>query len=97
MTLPRGFVHRNAFERRVSSSKHGPTSCSTSAVPETLLALARIGCGVAVVPSAQPARDESLRTHVIVYQGHSMGNWMALNSDARRLFPAICKTLSTRS
>ena len=52
-----------------------------------MLALARIGYGVAVVPSAQPVRDGSLRTHVILYKGHSMGSWMAVNWDPRRFVP----------
>jgi DNA-binding transcriptional LysR family regulator len=85
--LPRGFVHRNAFEAACELIQTRPNIVFESAVPETLLALARIGYGVAVVPSAQPVRDESLRTHVIVYQGHSMGSWIAVNWDARRFIP----------
>jgi DNA-binding transcriptional LysR family regulator len=87
LMLPRGFVHRNAFEAACELIQTRPNIVFESAVPETLLALARIGYGVAVVPSAQPVRDESLRTHVIVYQGHSMGSWIAVNWDARRFIP----------
>jgi hypothetical protein len=32
-------------------------------------------------------RDKDLRTHVIVYQGHSMGSWIAVNWDGRRYVP----------
>lgn len=87
LMLPRGFVHRNAFEAACELIQTRPNIVFESALPETLLALARIGYGVAVVPSAQPVRDESLRTHVIVYQGHSMGSWIAVNWDARRFVP----------
>jgi LysR family transcriptional activator of glutamate synthase operon len=87
LMLPRGFVHRNAFEAACELIQTRPNIVFESAIPETLLALARIGYGVAVVPSAQPVRDESLRTHVIVYQGHSMGSWIAVNWDARRFVP----------
>jgi LysR family transcriptional activator of glutamate synthase operon len=87
LMLPRGFVHRSAFEAACELVQTRPNIVFESAVPETLLALARIGYGVAVVPSAQPVRDESLRTHVIVYQGHSMGSWMAVNWDPRRFVP----------
>jgi LysR family transcriptional activator of glutamate synthase operon len=87
LMLPRGFVHRNAFEAACELIQTRPNIVFESAVPETLLALARIGYGVAVVPSAQPVRDESLRTHVIVYQGHSMGSWIAVNWDPRRFVP----------
>ena len=87
LVLPRGFVHRNALEAACELIQTRPNIVFESAVPETLLALARIGYGVAVVPSAQPVRDEGLRTHVIVYQGHSMGSWMAVNWDPRRFVP----------
>ncbi len=87
LMLPRGFVHRNALEAACELIQTRPNIVFESAVPETLLALARVGYGVAVVPSAQPIRDKSLRTHVIVYQGHSMGSWMAVNWDARRYVP----------
>ena len=87
LMLPRGFVHRSAFEAACELMQTRPNIVFESAVPETLLALARIGYGVAVVPSAQPVRDESLRTHVIVYQGHSMGSWIAVNWDGRRFVP----------
>lgn len=88
LMLPRGFVHRNAFEAACALIQARPNIVFESAVPETLLALARIGYGVAVVPSAQPVRDESLQTHVIVYQGQSMGSWIAVNWDPRRFVPA---------
>jgi DNA-binding transcriptional LysR family regulator len=87
LMLPRSFVHRNALEAACELMQTQPNIVFESAVPETLLALARIGYGVAVVPSAQPIRDASLRTHVIVYQGHSMGSWMAVNWDPRRFVP----------
>lgn len=87
LMLPRGFVHRNAFEAACELMQTRPNIVFESAVPETLLTLASIGYGVAVVPSAQPVRDKSLRTHVIVYQGHSMGSWIAVNWDPRRYIP----------
>jgi DNA-binding transcriptional LysR family regulator len=87
LMLPRGFVHRNAFEAACELVQTRPNIVFESAVPQTLLDLARIGYGVAIVPSAQPVRDESLRTHVIVYQGHSMGSWIAVNWDPRRFVP----------
>lgn len=87
LMLPRGFVHRNTFEAACALMQTRPNVVFESAVPETLLALAGIGYGVAVVPSAQPIRDSRLRTHVIVYQGQSMGSWIAVNWDSRRYVP----------
>jgi len=87
LMLPRGYVHRNAFEAACELIQTRPNIVFESTVPETLLALARIGYGVAIVPSAQPVRDAGLRTHVIVYQGHSMGSWIAVNWDTRRFVP----------
>jgi DNA-binding transcriptional LysR family regulator len=84
LMLPRSFVHRKTFEAACELMQVRPNIVFESAVPETLLALARIGYGVAIVPSALPVRDKSLRTHVIVYQGHSMGSWIAVNWDPRR-------------
>jgi LysR family transcriptional regulator, cyn operon transcriptional activator len=87
LMLPRGFVHRNALEAACELMQTRPNIVFESAVPETLLTLARIGYGVAIVPSAQPVDDQNLRTHVIVFKGHSMGSWMAVNWDARRFVP----------
>jgi DNA-binding transcriptional LysR family regulator len=87
LMLPRSFVHRKTFEAACELLQVQPNVVFESAVPETLLALARIGYGVAVVPCAQPVRDRSLRTHVIVYRGHSMGSWIAVNWDPRRFIP----------
>ena len=87
LVLPTGFVHRSALEAACELIQARPNIVFESPVPETLLALARIGYGVAVIPSAQPVRGERLRTHVIVYQGRSMGSWMAVNWDARRFVP----------
>jgi LysR family transcriptional regulator, transcription activator of glutamate synthase operon len=87
LMLPRGFVHRNALEAACELMQIRPNIVFESTVPDTLLTLARIGYGIAIIPSAQPVRDESLRTHVVVYEGHSMGSWMGVNWDPRRFVP----------
>jgi DNA-binding transcriptional LysR family regulator len=58
-----------------------------SGAPSTLIALARAGHGVAVIPSTvrfTPARTRAL---AVVHAGTSLGRWMAANWDPRRFLP----------
>jgi len=87
LMLRRGFVHRNAFDATCELMQIQPDIVYESAIPQTLLALARIGFGVAVLPSVQHVDEAGLKAQVIVCQGYSMGSWMAVNWDPRRFVP----------
>jgi len=87
LMLPRVFVHRRAFDAACELMRIKPNIVFESGVSQSLLALARIGFGVAIVPSIQDVGAAGLRAHVVVYQGHSMGSWMGLSWDRRRFVP----------
>jgi DNA-binding transcriptional LysR family regulator len=58
-----------------------------SGVPQTLIALARAGHGVAVVPSAARVHGVGVRVAVVVHRGVSIGRWAVAAWDAQRVLP----------
>ena len=61
-----------------------PRSLIESAVPQTLLALARDGHGIALVPSPVTVPQTGVRAMPLVYRGASIGRWAVLAWDPRR-------------
>jgi DNA-binding transcriptional LysR family regulator len=64
-----------------------PTILLESGAPSTLLALARAGHGVAVIPSTVAFTRGRLRAVPVVNGGASIGRWLAVCWDPRRLLP----------
>jgi hypothetical protein len=58
-----------------------------SAAPHTLIALTRVGYGVAVVPSTVRIPGD-VRAVGLVQRGGSIGRWLTIAWDARRSLPA---------
>jgi DNA-binding transcriptional LysR family regulator len=58
-----------------------------SGVPQTLIALARAGHGIALVPSAVQCPRVGVRVAVVVHNGLSIGRWAVAAWDAKRAFP----------
>jgi LysR family cyn operon transcriptional activator len=58
-----------------------------SAAPQTLIALARAGHGVAVVPSPVRIPRAGVRVAVVVYHGVSIGRWAVAAWDSERYLP----------
>jgi LysR family cyn operon transcriptional activator len=58
-----------------------------SVAPQTLIALARAGHGVAVVPSPVRIPRTGVRTAVLVHRGASIGRWTVAAWESRRFLP----------
>src|SRR3954468_5801139 len=58
-----------------------------SGVPQTLIALARAGHGVAVLPSAARVHGVGVRVAVVVHRRVSIGRWAVAAWDAQRVLP----------
>lgn len=62
-----------------------------SASAHALLALARAGCGIAVVPSTV-LYGGGVHVAPLLESGRAIGRWLAINWDARRFHPAYATT-----
>ena len=87
LLLRKGFVHRQVFDATCEAAHLRPRVQFESTIPQTLIALARIDFGIAVLPSVQPVNNIRLRVQPITHRGYSMGSWMAVNWDTRRFLP----------
>jgi DNA-binding transcriptional LysR family regulator len=58
-----------------------------SGVPQTLIALAGAGHGIAVVPSAARVHRAGLRVAVVAHRGVSIGRWAVAAWDGQRVLP----------
>ena len=65
-------------------------------MPLALLAMARIRCGVAIVPSNQLIEVSTLAQVPIVHEGKSLGQWLAVNWHPQRELPAYAETFITK-
>ena len=64
-----------------------PRMLLESGVPQTLIALARTGHGIAVVPSAVRVHRTGVRVAVVVHRGVPIGRWAVAAWDAHRFLP----------
>jgi DNA-binding transcriptional LysR family regulator len=58
-----------------------------SGVPQTLIALARAGHGIALVPSAVQCPRAGIGVAVVTHNGLSIGRWAVAAWDVKRAFP----------
>jgi DNA-binding transcriptional LysR family regulator len=84
LVLGRDFASRHWFDAACQVARVRPRLLFGSAVPQTLLALASEGHGVAVVPTPVVVRDARLRALPLVHRGAPIGRWAAVAWDARR-------------
>lgn len=83
LILGRGFGARSWFDAACDSARINPRVLLESNSPHTLLALARINYGVAIVPSNIHTLPRSVQALPLVHHGHSLGRWsmIAWNPD----------------
>ena len=84
LLLRPGFVSREWFETACRALHARPQVRLESGAPGTVIALAREGLGVAVVPSTVRIARARVRVIPIVHAGASLGGWLAVNWDPRR-------------
>jgi LysR family transcriptional regulator, cyn operon transcriptional activator len=85
LLLPRqGFTSREWFDAACRAVHAHPRGLLESGAPNSLVALAREGLGIAVVPSTVRVPRVRVRPVPILHAGASLGRWVAANWDPRR-------------
>jgi DNA-binding transcriptional LysR family regulator len=84
LLLTREFASRLWFDATCQVARTRPRVLLESTVPQALLALARHGYGVAVVPTPVTVPEQGLRAVPVVHRGASIGRWAAVSWDAQR-------------
>jgi DNA-binding transcriptional LysR family regulator len=92
LVLRADFTLRQLFDAACQTACLRPRFVFETSVPPSLLAMARIGYGVAIVPSNQLIEGRALRGAPIVHEGKSLGQWMAMNWHPRLLLPPYAET-----
>jgi DNA-binding transcriptional LysR family regulator len=84
LLLGREFASRTWFEATCHVARIRPRILMESTVPQTLLALARHGYGVAIIPTPVVVPEQGLSAVPIVNRGASIGRWAAITWDPQR-------------
>jgi DNA-binding transcriptional LysR family regulator len=87
LRLNSGFASHAWFAAACQVAHIRPRVLLESGVPQTLIALARAGHGVAVVPSAARVHRAGVRVAVVVHRGVSIGRWAVAAWDGQRVLP----------
>jgi DNA-binding transcriptional LysR family regulator len=88
LVLQREFGSRACFDAACEIAQVIPRVLLEGTAVPTLIGLAAVGYGIAIVPSIATIEDQSLRAVPLVVRGSSIGHWDAVCWDARRLAPA---------
>ena len=84
LLLKPGFASRVWFDAISQVARVKASRVIESAVPQTLLALARDGHGIALVPSPVSVPSSGVCSVPLVHRGASVGRWAVLAWDPRR-------------
>src|SRR5262245_31197029 len=84
LLLRQGFTSREWFDAACRAVHAHPRGLLESGAPSLLVALAREGLGIAVVPSTVRVPRVRVRPVPILHAGASLGLWVAANWDPRR-------------
>ena len=90
LLLHRSFGSREWFDSACNVAHIRPRVLLESAAPHTLIALADVGYGIAVVPSTVVV-PASLRAVPLVQQGAPIGRWFGIAWDPQRLLAAYAE------
>ena len=91
LVLRPDFGSRQWFDSACQAARVKPRLALESASAHALLALARAGYGVAVVPSTVICGG-GLHVAPLLEGGRAIGRWVAINWDARRFQPSYART-----
>jgi len=84
---PREFGTRAFFDAACEIAQIIPRVVLESSAAHTLIGLAAVGHGIAIIPSIATIEDQSLRAIPLVVRGSSIGHWQAVCWNPRRLAP----------
>jgi DNA-binding transcriptional LysR family regulator len=87
LLMQRGYGAREAFDAACQTANVAPHVLMEGTVGGTLLDLAAEGHGVAVINSTALIRNPELRAVTLANRGVSVGQWMMVCWDPRRLMP----------
>jgi len=87
LRLSSSFASHGWFEAACQVAHIRPRVLLESVAPQTLIALARTGHGVAVVPSPVRIPRAGVRAAVVVHRGVSIGRWAVAAWDPQRFLP----------
>ena len=87
LRLSSGFASHGWFEAACQVAHIRPRVMVESVAPQTLIALARTGHGVALVPSPVRIPREGVRVAVVLHREVSIGRWTVAAWDSQRFRP----------
>ena len=87
LVLAPSFASRQWFDAACQQANIRPQIVMESAAPQTILALAADGHGIAIIPSTVPMTAHSLQFHPIVYRAKPIGRWATVARDSHRYLP----------
>jgi LysR family cyn operon transcriptional activator len=87
LRLSSSFASHGWFEAACHVAHIRPRVMLESVAPQTLIALARTGHGVAVVPSPVRIPRSGVRAAVLLHRGAPIGQWAVLAWDSQRFLP----------
>ena len=87
LLLGRQFGLRSWFEAACDVAHIRPRALMESAAPHTLIALAREGYGIAVVPSDVQPQQGEIRLIPLVHRGAPVGRWSVVTWNPQRFLP----------
>jgi DNA-binding transcriptional LysR family regulator len=90
LMLKDAFVARGWFEAACNASGIQPRILVESSAPATLLALAEVGHGVAIIPSNVTPRP-SVRCVMLTHQAQPIGRWSSIVWNQHRFLPPYAK------
>ena len=87
LRLSSSFASHGWFEAACQVAHIRPRVLLESVAPQTLIALARTGHGVAVVPSPVRISSAGVRVAMVMHRGVSIGRWTVAAWDSQRFLP----------
>ncbi len=87
LLLKHGFGARGWFESACATAAIHPRILVESGAPATLIALAEVGHGVAIIPSNVSIPPKSVRAVLLVHRAAPIGRWSSIVWNAHRHLP----------
>lgn len=87
LLLGRQFLTRQWFDRACQRAHLRPKVLLESAAPHALIALARVGYGIAIIPSHTQFDRHHVRAVPLAQRGAALGAWAAIAWDPHRFQP----------
>ncbi|MEA2870268.1 MAG: hypothetical protein QOH67_244 [Hyphomicrobiales bacterium] len=87
LLMQREFGSRAWFDAACAAAQVRPRVMLESTTATTLIELAAVGYGVAIVPSTSMIRNPALRAAPLTYRGSAIGQWSTVARDPRRATP----------